>query len=391
MTQLKLPEFTHITVSIKGVTVQGEYDANKHFHVDHLRIENKRVKPTRRFWDSLCSRFGIGPSIFKYFSHEEVFNRVSDLSDKDSIRITVQETPSLYEQAEVFCAKALAISSPATKSLLHNDELLKTLAELGALHLDYHNGIITTHHKCRNEMAWKIGNDEYETRISLETPVDGYGKPLIHLATFEPGSKSLNRVISKTFQSGIILGNDRAAAFTLRRAVESFSNEDGFVALKQRFESAQNSWASIWEAVKLSKFLYTFDNEDFREDFAKTIHPLGLQAPEGTLRNHLLKGLHDRTGDIRTIYSLAQIDSLNEKRMRMLPTRCKVYGLLTLVARIATHQVTPEAGRQLHTYVGDLVSHEYDLENSCSRFGEFDDFIDKSSSKRFKPKGSSDE
>ena len=43
--------------------------------------------------------------------------------------------------------------------------------------------------------------------------------------------------------------------FALLRVLEGFNNEDGYAAMRQRFESATKSWASVDEVGRLCKVL----------------------------------------------------------------------------------------------------------------------------------------
>jgi hypothetical protein len=379
-----LPTFEYSVLRIKDLEVVSTISPEGAIVVDHIKTGGKILNPSRRFWDSLCARFGFGPSIFKYFSHAEVFQRISEKSSKDMVRLAVQMTPYGFESPKDWKPKLLALSSPKGKAVLTNTDMIQVFEELPLLSMTYHDGIVTSTHPCRNVMSWDIEGATFTSQLMMETPLDGYGKPTVWLSVAKElgGEDGVTfTAYSKKFRSGIILG-DKSAAFTLKRAVESFSNEDGFVALKQRMEAATNSWSSVSECVRLTRILYSLKNSDFNPDYALTVVPNGVDSLEGTLRNRLISALHEITGDIRTLYGVAQLDSISEKKMKLLPTKCRMFTLMDFATDIATRQVLPEAARRLRSYFGELISNEYDLESSGEKFGSFQDFVDKSEFKK---------
>lgn len=81
------------------------------------------------------------------------------------------------------------------------------------------------------------------------------------------------------------------------------------------------------------------------------------------------------TGDTSRLYGLANLDALSAKRQRTLPVRCKVYDLLNFASEVATHHADEYGSRSSQAWLGSLVSGEYDLENSCDSFDDFQAFF----------------
>src|SRR4051794_19079015 len=81
------------------------------------------------------------------------------------------------------------------------------------------------------------------------------------------------------------------------------------------------------------------------------------------------------TGDMSRLYGLANLDALSVKRQRTLPTKAKVYDLLNFASEIATHHADEYGARSSQAWLGSLVSGEYDLENSCDTFDDFQAFF----------------
>lgn len=379
MTQMaSLPTFNYQTMNIGDVRIAKTYDKKGKAEVRTLQIGDIEAKPSNRFWDSLCSKFGFGPSVFNYFTHHEVFDRINSVSSKNKIRVTIQTDPDDGNPQEGFEPIALGVSNP-DRHILRASQAACALKNLEVKSLAYHDGVISSTHPPRNEMSFNIGGDEHATRLALETPVDGYGRPNVYLSLLR--QVCLNGAIArgKAFQSQINLGNDANSFQTLERVVQAYNNEDGFVALKQRMTASQNSWASVFEMVKLSKMLWRTSNGDFTNGYVSKNYEGNVEKDK--LRNDILRSLYNKSGDVRAIYGVAQIDAISKKKMRTLPTKAKVYDLINFASEAATHWFTPQYATRMHAFIGDLVSNEYDLENSVNDFAEFDNFLNPMSAK----------
>jgi hypothetical protein len=89
----------------------------------------------------------------------------------------------------------------------------------------------------------------------------------------------------------------------------------------------------------------------------------------------VISAFHRMTGDVSEIYGLANLDALSVKRQRTLPVNCRVYDLLNFVSELATHHATGPGPRMAQGWIGTLISHEFDMENSCDAFDDFQDFF----------------
>ena len=81
------------------------------------------------------------------------------------------------------------------------------------------------------------------------------------------------------------------------------------------------------------------------------------------------------TGDVSQIYGLANVDALSVKRQRSLPVNCTVYDLLNFASEVSTHHADEHGSRASQAWLGTTISGEYDLENSCDSFDDFQDFF----------------
>jgi hypothetical protein len=188
----------------------------------------------------------------------------------------------------------------------------------------------------------------------METPVDGYGNPRIYLSLLRLVCSNGMVGYAPTFRSEIRVG--REVMYSIARALESYDNGEGYAALRQRFESAQTSWASVNEANKLYRALVKL-------------------RTAGSLTPTVLNDFYQVTGNLNELYGLANLDALSVKRQRVLPARCRVYDLLNFTSELATHHADPWASRALQAHIGQLISDEYDMEGTAEKMRDFNDFF----------------
>ena len=375
---VNLPQFSYERTPINSLKVEGHRENNKVI-VDHLDMNGRQIEPTQRFWDSLCARFGFGPSMFRYFDHVEVFNRIAERTPDSTVNLTVQETPGPNDwlsDGKPWRPKLMAVAGQ--KGIINSNEAVEVLNEVGTTQsVSFSDGCILSEHELAHPFECTVGPDVHGGKIFLETPIDGYGKPNLFLMLLRAVCTNVMIARSKAFKSAVILGKG-AAADTLIRNVASFSNEQGFIALKERLEAATKSWASIYECVSLSKIIRKQTMEDFNPQFSASVP--GANNDTSLLRNNVLRGLYDMTGDLQETYGIAQIENLTEKQMRMAATKATVYDLINFSSEVATHQLGDAAASKLHAFVGRLVGSDiYDLEGSCEEFPEFKDFFNEDS------------
>lgn len=345
---------------VKDLGVQVRKEKAK--HELEVLVNGEPCKPSDRFWTSLQVRFGFSSNIFTYFSHQEVFNRISEVSASDRIRWTIERD----EQGQ---AKLLAVTNPKAPLMPH-DDLLGLLGRYGIEDISYHDGVVTTMHSPRfGGGTFTIAGDGFQNKYLMQTPIDGYGKPAVFLSLLR--LVCANGAVARTpaFRSELSLGRGGTGVdYALVRALEGFNNEEGYAALRQRYESSTKSWASVNEANKLYRALIRIHHDRGLPGGLVAAGSDGASEPA-------LPAFHKITGDISRIYGLANPDALSVKRQRTLPVACKVYELLNFASEVATHHAAEHGRRRLQAYIGDLIGNEYDLEGSTDQFSEWRDFF----------------
>ena len=224
------------------------------------------------------------------------------------------------------------------------------------MELSYADGVVTSTHTPRSgEQPFTIGGDAFQHRFVMETPIDGFSHPKIFLSFLRMVCENGMIGYGRAFRSDISLGKD--IAHCISRALAGFDNGEGYAALRQRFESAQQSWASVRECAELCKALVKLsDGQSIKSD-------------------HWLRDFHRMTGNLHAIYGLANLDAISQKRQRVLPARCRVYDLLNFASEMATHRASAAASRTLQGYIGTMISDEYDMEGTAQSMTDFADFF----------------
>ena len=345
--------------------------------VSRVFIDGEPLRPSPRFWTSFFMRFGIGKSVFNYFDHAEVFARLAERSPSDRLRFVVERNADHGGGGTL-----LAVSNP-TRAVVKHDDLRDLLDRYDGDRVTYHNGVVESHHSPRVGHRFHVSGDAFANRFVVRTPVDGFGQPNIYLSLLREVCSNGMIGEAPAFRSQLALGRgDDEVTYTLSRALDGFNNDEGYAALRQRFESAAESWASVHEAMGLYSLLAKLTGgggprggDDRPRNFGTDGASAGGAFGPGDAGTTLLKRFHAATGDVTRLYGLANLDSLSSKRQKTLPVNCKVYELLNFATEVATHYAKPDQARRLHAWTGELVSGEYDLEGTADQYGDFKDFF----------------
>lgn len=311
-----------------------------------IKYQNNEYEVGDRFVLSLCSKFGIGTSIFYLFDPLEVFERVQKVHPRCRIRVVTEKTV-------LGPTRCLAATAPS-KSFVDFDTLLGILNKTTRLpkikNARYAEGSVITVH-VMDEAPWEIAGDLFYQAFTMDTPIDGYGLPSIYLSLIRASDDSLLVAESKTFRSEVQLGksNDKAE-IPLTRALDTFNNEEGFQAMRQRLESARKSYASLHECDSLMKI------------FRRVLDQSDTQAAQD-----IFAAYHNLTGDVAKKYGIATEDSLSPKKARLLPMDCNVLDLIFFSMVITTHRRhMVKQHHPLTQWMGQLMDNEYDLEGSIT-------------------------
>ncbi|UUO05299.1 DUF932 domain-containing protein [Blastopirellula sp. J2-11] len=341
--------FEYGNARIKDFQVAAERDQRSgKVHVKSIELQGEKLTPTPRFWRSMFIRFGFSESVFRYFDHGEVFQRIAARTPSDTVRFCV-------ERSEKGNPRLLSVSNPKRPVITH-DEVIDLVDRYNGDDVDYSNGMITSTHRPRSgDCTFEIGGDHFKHRFVMETPIDGFSQPRIFLSFLRMVCSNGAIGYSRAFRSDVSLGKD--IGHCISRALDSYDNGEGYAALRQRFESAQTSWASLHECNSLYKILCKFERS--KSFSAESVMP----------------DFHIMTGRLHELYGMANLDALSEKRQRILPAKCRIYDLVNFASEVATHHSDADANRSLQAYIGSLISDEYDMEGTAVESTEFADLL----------------
>jgi len=336
--------------------------------VKSIEIDGEQLAPTNRFWQSLYARFNINAAFFRFFEYDEVFERISQQETNDLIRVCIERDP--HGHGTLLAATGL------NKPVIVYDDLVEIL---DAFHSEsgvkYAGGIVTSTHSPRiGSNAFTIAGDGFSNKFVLHLPIDGYGQPNIFLSLLRLVCSNGAVGFAPTFKTTLALGHGSDSVRTaLRRALDAFSNDEGYAILRHRFEIATKSWASLREQQDLYRFLVRLHTDGkLRSGDLQPGQYTGILSDLGDVAasRHaaVLKAFTDMTGDPYEVYH-SDPNMMSEKRLRTLPVGCKVYDLLNFATEVATHHVTESTARSLQGWVGQMLSQpDFDLEDSCDQF-----------------------
>lgn len=359
--------FEYGAARIKDFAVHTTAVPGKRPEVSAVELAGRKLVPTKRFWHSLHLRFGFTRNIFRYFSHQEVFERISQVAANDRVQYCIEQQGEGH-------ARLLGVCAP-TAAVMPYDELCGLLQQYETEGLEYDEGMVRSWHMPRLAAPFDIAGDAFVNKFVLEVPIDGFGRAAVHLSLLRLVCANGAVAATPAFRSEVSLGKARAAAgYALVRVLDGFNNEEGYAALRQRFESAATSWASVREVQSLRSLLAAICH---RGQLRAGKRPLlgtdgGYTLSPSSALWHAFSQL---TGNLEQMYGMANIDTLTAKRQRTLPAACKVYELLNFASEVATHHTEPAGSRALQGYVGNLLANEFDLEGTAERFSSWKDFF----------------
>lgn len=364
-----IPEIQYEIVNLKDITL-GRADPKKNARkITSVSVDGHKLIPTERFMTSFCAIYGVSPSIFNYFSPDEVIDRIvttkqrGDDSADQRIRLAIEKA----DNREI----ALAVSRPSKPFLNKNDvEILMLDNGVDLDDVEYVNGAVTSWHRPRigADADFAVMDDIFQNRFVVETPIDGYGVPAAYLSLLKKSDldamQTSRGVIgySKVFRSIVSLGREQSDALnTMLRFLESFNNEEGFAALQQRMLAAANSPASLEEFFSIYNIIISDQMASLHKDAQGNF----VKAFASTLVDRLKK----LCGSLE-VYGLVNYDSLSRKKRRTVPTAGRLYDLIKFVAETATRDANTAQVRVLHGWVGGILSNEFDLEGILETTGE---------------------
>jgi hypothetical protein len=310
--------------------------------VRRVVVDGQPILPTGRFWTSLYSKFNLNTAFFKFFTHEEVFKRISERSN-DALRITIEANQKGGDPR-------LLAATGLNKPVVLYDDLHGHLAVVrdgqGRHPVPRRRGRQFAHAADRPEPV-PGGRDKFSNKFELHCPIDGYGQPSVFLSLLRWICTNGAVGFAKAFQTSLALGSGGDNVhYTIHRALDSFTNDEGYAMMRGRFDMATRSWASIREQSELYNVLLRLQNDPVLQTSIKEWNRARPEEAEMGVANALLKAFERTTGDPFTMYR-AEPNLMSDKRKRTLPVQCKVYDMINFATELASHHVSEAGARQL--------------------------------------------
>jgi len=353
-------------------------DVTENGVVERVFINDEPYFPTKRFWTSLCStfsRFGLSPKLFGLYDHNEVFNRLAKRAGDDAIKVSFERDTN----------NLLAVVSP-DKPILQHGDVVNSVAD-NADRMVYNDGVVTSWHVPANSVDFKIGPDVFNPKFVLQTPIDGFGAPSIYLAMMREVCSNGLMMIAPAFRTRINI----AKSFnfhTMQRNLESFSNEEGYLALQNRLEAAASSPASINECFLAQDAItkitsnggFTMTGDKHKSIVGDmTLRAIATKAATNldSANVKVNAAFTAMVGDFCALYGLANLESLTPKKRSRIGARCTVYDLINFMTELSTHYVDKVKHNELiQAKVSRLItSDEYDLEGFKAANPQYQDLF----------------
>ncbi len=339
--------------------------------VTKVVINDEAIMPTGRFWTSLYSRFGLNTAFFKFFDHAEVFSRISEIDKNDRVRVAIERNQSTGDSR-------LLAATGLNKPVVVYDDLLDILqsfqTEKGGVR--YHDGVVVSTHTPRiGQSQFEIAGDKFSNKYELHCPVDGYGGPEVYLSLLRWVCSNGAVAFAKAFKTSLSIGSgDDNTRYAIQRALDSFTNDEGYAMLRGRFELASHSWASIREHQDLYRVILGLQGDPVLQQTVGDWRKADSNDVAVSPGNALMKAYDRFLGDPYKIYN-NDPNLMSQKRQRTLPMSCRVYDMFNFATELATHHVSEQGARQLQAWVGGMLTADYDLEESCDQFASFQDLF----------------
>lgn len=339
-------EFNKDPKACKG---RDEIDANTVM----ILPDDSRSMVGKRFWTSWSSLFNIGRSVLDYWSYSEAFDRISSTHGKE-VRITYQKNGN--------GTKLLSCTNPS-KPILSIDSARNLISKYDGKSVMYGDGVATASFDCNYSNKMEIVGDEFKTRFAIHMPLDAYGLPSAYLEMYRlvcsNGAVAMSHAFKTQFQlSKEDIGIDSA----LDRVMSTFNNEEGYHALKHRFESAAKSWASIDEA-------YSLYDEVKRAFSSDNVEPAEQNAILQKLQTDVCKSP-------LVTYGLSSSSEISRRKARTIPVDTTMYDLINFASEVGTHKLSStDSKNRLNAWIGSTISKEYNLEGTVESYPNFRDFF----------------
>lgn len=234
-----------ITTPLKSIQLEITGGIAENGSLSRVNCEKANIKGigdvqvTERFMTSLAGLMGLGPSVYRYFKPEEVFDRVIKTASRNTnIQVSIDHNNNL-----------LAAISPGKETLgmgVFNEIMDMTHPQS----YRYDNGVIKFLYGIDHNGGMMIGGEDYKKQFTMTIPLDGYGPAISNLAMLRKVCANGMELLTSLFSSRVGLGSKGKRAAAIINYVQNFNGDESFSTIEDRLVTAMASPASLGEYTR---------------------------------------------------------------------------------------------------------------------------------------------
>ena len=324
--------FVSTRVSIADLTPVECDEATGRFKV---QFDDRTYNTSGRFITSLARKLKFSSNIFNYFSAEEVFQRVHERNPDTVFKVTFDRQDN----------EILGVVDEGKRILPAEIACNVFAADPRVRKIQYSNGVWEA--EFQMEGSFSIRNDsEYARRFKVHYPVDGVSMPCVYLMMLRQVCSNGMVAMVSSFRTDIEV-NDESGTH-LSRLLRSYNNDNGFLALESRLQSAQETRASVAELLKFENLI-------------------AQQVSDQRSVSLLQTRLEEMAGDPCSRYEITSLTNIPPRRRSLLPVDCSVNDLFNFCSELTTHHENIVSHVDaFNAALGSTMAREFDLEEMYS-------------------------
>lgn len=319
--------FKTLDIKLEDITPLIEMD---HFKISY---KNSEYFVGQSFVNSMSKAFGFNPNFFKYFSPEEIFERLIYQNGDKHFFLTFDEKEKVA--LSVLNSDKLFLPASYTINMIEKHKLF--------INSFYHQGIYYAEMLLREDgNDFSVGDSIFESRILICYAVDGSCSTMVYPGFSKKGSNTLIYIMDKSFSTELVINKVRSG-----HSFADFLNSHNlypFSVARQCFINALTVPASVNECLNMLKML----SSSLKDDLA--VHKLN-------------DSFEQYIGDPCEYYGITSLKKIKPNIRHMLPVRCSVMDIILYAAELASHSTLKMVNFfEIYKHIGKLMSTSYDLE-----------------------------